>query len=117
MSSDYFEGLPEFDAHVLPDYTVTVDLNHRYVAVSDAFCKILGYSRKELIGRTFDEVTAPGTNDIPVVFELFLRNRYMHGIWILLNRSGSTKIIVRYEAWLGIDHKIECNMELIGAGG
>jgi PAS domain S-box-containing protein len=118
MSSHETTGDPhEFDAHVYPDYTVQVDMDRKYVDVSDAFCNVLGYSRKELIGKRFDEVTAPRTNDIPVVFELFLRNRYMHGIWILLNRSQTTRIIVRYEAWLREDRRIECNMELLGAGG
>lgn len=107
---------PGFDAHVFPDYTVQVDMNRKYVEVSDAFCNLLGYSRKELIGKRFDEVTAPRTNEIAVVFELFLRNRYMHGIWILLNRSHTTRIIVRYEAWLRPDSLIECKMELLGAG-
>jgi hypothetical protein len=67
--------------------------------LSGDFCKVLGYSRKELIGKRFDAITAPNTNNTSVVFELFLRNRYMHGIWIFLDRSRSTKILVRYEAW------------------
>jgi PAS domain S-box len=58
----------EFDAHVFPDYTVQVDMNRKYVDASNSFCRVLGYSRKELIGERFDEVTAPRTNDIPVVF-------------------------------------------------
>lgn len=117
MSSRKTTEDPEFDAHVLPDYTVRVDMNRKYAEVSEAFCKVLGCSRNELIGKQFDGVTAPRTNDIKVVFELFLRNRYMHGIWILLNRSHTTRIVVRYEAWLWADRKIDCNMELLGAGG
>jgi len=106
---------PEFSARVVPDYTVQVNVDREYTDVSDGFCKLLGYKRDELIGKRFDIVTAPRTNDIPVVFELFLRTRYMHGIWIFVNRSG-TRILVRYEAWFRSDSQIECNMELLGAG-
>lgn len=106
-----------WDARVVPDYTVEVDTNHRYVEVSDSFCKLLGYEREELIGKRVEDITAPGTNDVNIVFELFLRLRYMHGVWILLNRARTTKIVVRYEAWQRTNTRIECNMELLGAGG
>ena len=52
---------PVYDAHVLPEYTVELDINGKYLDVSDDFCKVLGYSRKELIGKRFDSITAPGT--------------------------------------------------------
>jgi PAS domain-containing protein len=87
----------EFDAHVFPDYTVQVDMNRKYVDASNSFCSVLGYSRKELIGERFDEVSAPRTMTYQL-YLLFLRKRYAHGIWILLNRSHSTRIVVRYEA-------------------
>jgi PAS domain S-box-containing protein len=61
----------EFDAQVLPDFTAQVDEKRKFVAVSDGFCKLLGYTREELIGKRCDEITAPRTNNIPVVFELF----------------------------------------------
>ena len=107
--------LSEFDAHVRPDYVVVVDLNRKYREVSEGFCKLLGYTREDLIGRRVDSITAHGTNDVRIVFELFQRSGYMHGIWIFENRSG-TRIIVRYEAWLRYDRQIECKMEMLGAG-
>jgi PAS domain S-box-containing protein len=114
--SERIEEHPKYDAHVLPEYTAQLDINGKYLDISDDFCKVLGFSRKELIGKRFDAITAPNTNNISVVFELFLRNRYMHGIWIFLDRSQTTKILVRYEAWLRADSRIECKMELLGAG-
>jgi hypothetical protein len=39
------------------------------------------------------------TSDVPVVFDLFSRLGYMHGLWVLVARKG-TRILVRYEAWL-----------------
>ena len=102
-------------AQVLPEYTVLVDRNHKYVEVSDSFCKLLGYQRKELIGRKYDELTAPRTNDVQTVFDLFMKSGYMHGIWILMHRRG-TRIVVRYEVWLRPDGLSESHMELLGAG-
>jgi PAS domain S-box-containing protein len=102
-------------AHVRPQYVVIVDANRRYADVSDSFCKLLGYPRQELIGKKYDEFTVPGTTGIPVVFDLFAKTGYMHGIWVLVNRSG-THLLVRYEAWRRSDGRIESQMELLGAG-
>jgi PAS domain S-box-containing protein len=102
-------------AHVRPQYAVIVDADRRYTDVSDSFCKLLGYRREELIGKKYDEFTAPGTTDIAVVYELFANAGYMHGIWVLVNRSG-THLLVRYEAWYRSDGLIEGQMELLGAG-
>ena len=99
-------------SRVAPDYKALIDSEHRYVEVSDSFCKLVGYTREELIGKKYDELTAPNTNDIPTIFRLFLEEGYMHGLWMLLNRSGA-RILVRYESWLRQDGLIEGNMELV----
>jgi PAS domain S-box-containing protein len=104
-----------FHAYVQPDYSVVVSRDRRYTEVSDSFCKLLGYRREELLGKRYDDFTAPGTNDIPVVLGLFLESGYMHGIWVFVHRSG-TKILVRYEAWIRRDGQYQGHMELLGAG-
>jgi PAS domain S-box-containing protein len=100
---------------VKPDYTTVVDSDRRYVEVSDSFCKLVGYNREDLIGRRYDDLSAPNTNDIAVIFDLFVRLRYMHGLWMLVSRNGA-RILVRYESWLRPDSLIQGNMEVIGAG-
>jgi PAS domain S-box-containing protein len=117
VQSLYRESLMTSPSHlrVKPDYTTIVDGDRRYVEVSDSFCKLVGYTREDLIGKRYDDVSAPGTNDIPVIFDLFSRLRYMHGLWMLLSRNGA-RILVRYESWLRPDSLIEGNMEVIGAG-
>lgn len=102
-------------AGVLPEYTALVDRNRKYVQVSDSFCKLLGYDRNELIGRKYDDLTAPRTNHIQTIFDLFMKSGYMHGIWVLVHRRG-TRILVRYEAWVRPDGLTESQMELLGAG-
>jgi PAS domain S-box-containing protein len=106
---------PQFPLHVAPDYTTVVDIEHRYIQVSDSFCRLVGYGREDLIGKKYDDISAPGTNDIPAVFSLFMRDGYMHGLWMLVHRTG-TRILVRYDAWIRSDSKIESNMELVAAG-
>jgi ABC-type antimicrobial peptide transport system permease subunit len=39
-------------------------MDRRYVEVSDSFCYLVGYRRGELIGKTYDDISAPSTNDI-----------------------------------------------------
>jgi PAS domain S-box-containing protein len=105
----------EYPLQVPPDYTTVVDMDRRYIEVSDSFCHLVGYRREELIGKTYDDISAPSTNDIPIVFRLFIKNGYMHGLWMLVHRSGA-RILVRYEAWVRSDCQIQSNMELVGAG-
>jgi PAS domain S-box-containing protein len=100
---------------VEPQYVTVVDSDRKYVEVSDSFCQLVGYQREELVGKRYDDLTAPGTNDIPSVFGLFSRLGYMHGLWLLVSREG-TRILVRYEAWLRPDSYIEGHMEVVGAG-
>ena len=103
------------EAIVAGDYRALIDLDRRYVYVSDAFCKLVGYTREELIGTRYDDLSAPGTNDLRTVFNLFCQLEYMHGLWMLLARGGN-RILVRYESWLRPDLLIEAHMQLVPAG-
>jgi PAS domain S-box-containing protein len=105
----------DYLVRVQPDYVTVVNSRRKFVEVSPAFCKLLGYTEEELIGRTYDEVTVPRTNDIPLVLEMFLKIGYMSGIWVLAHRSG-TKLFVRYETVIRTDGLFESQMELLAAG-
>lgn len=100
---------------VKPEFITVVDGDRNFVEVSESFCLLLGYRREELIGKPYDDVTAPNTNDIPTVFRLFSEMGYMHGLWMLAGRRG-TRVLVRYESWIRPDSYIEGHMELVGAG-
>jgi PAS domain S-box-containing protein len=89
-----------------------VGSNRRFIEVSDSFCQLVGYRREELIGKRYDELTAPGTTDIATVFRLFVSLGYVHGLWMLVDRTGTT-ILVRYESWVRRDCYIESKMELV----
>jgi len=101
-------------AEVRPEYTALINLDRKYIDVSDTFCHLLGRSRQELIGHQFDEVTAPNSVDIQAIYDAFLYAGYSHGLWLLLHRTG-TRILVRYDAVLSED-KIIARMELAGDG-
>jgi PAS domain S-box-containing protein len=100
---------------VKPEFITVVNSDRKFVEVSESFCRLLEYRREELIGKPYDDVTAPNTNDIPTVFRLFSEIGYMHGLWMLASRRG-THILVRYESWIRPDSYIEGHMELLGAG-
>ena len=104
-----------FRCEVKPEFITVVDSDRKFVQVSKSFCLLLGYRSEELIGKPYDEVTAPNTNDIPTVFRLFTETGYMHGLWLLASRKG-TRVLVRYESWIRPDSYIEGHMELVGAG-
>src|SRR5882724_11104929 len=103
------EATAHFGSSINPAYTTLVDGDRRYIEVSDSFCQLVGYGREELIGKRYEDLTVPGTNDIPTVFRLFVRNGYMHGLWMLRHRDG-TPILVRYESWVRPDCYIESKM-------
>jgi PAS domain S-box-containing protein len=104
-----------FRCEVKSEFITVVDSDRKFVQVSESFCQLLGYRPEELIGKHYDEVTAPNTNDIPTVFRLFTETGYMHGLWLLASRKG-TRVLVRYESWIRPDSYIEGHMELVGAG-
>ena len=109
------QELEALQFEVEPQYVTVVDSDRKYVEVSDSFCQLLGYQREELVGKRYDDLTAPNTNDIPTVFGLFQKLGYMHGMWMLVSREG-TRILVRYESRLRPDSYIEGHMEVVGAG-
>lgn len=97
---------------VAPLYTNVVDNDRRFVGVSKSFCELLGYRSEELIGKKYDDITAPQTSDIPIIFRLFKRLGYMQGLWMLVHRTGE-RILIRYESWLRPDSFIESNIEVV----
>jgi PAS domain S-box-containing protein len=92
--------------------TTVVDQNRKYIEVSEDFCKLVGYKANELIGTPYDQLTAPNTADISTTYNLFTKLGYMHGLWVLLHRTGY-RILIRYEAWLRADSNIQSNIKLV----
>jgi PAS domain S-box-containing protein len=107
MRQDVLKG-----AHVPPTYTTVVDQDRKYVDVSESFCKLVGYKIEELIGTRYDSLTALNTADIPMTHTLLSRLGYLHGLWMLVHRTGY-RILIRYEARLRPDTNIQSNIEVL----
>jgi PAS domain S-box-containing protein len=75
-----------------------VNANRQYVAVSEGVCKLLGYSRAELIGKTIDEITAPEiVKTVPRRFQQYVEEGSLKGEFVLIGRDGG-RIPIRYDA-------------------
>jgi PAS domain S-box-containing protein len=99
-------------AHVSPTYTTVVDQDRKFVEVSESFSKLVGYKVEELIGTRYDDLTALNTADIPMTYNLFSRLGHMHGLWMLVHRTGY-QILIRYESRLRPDTNIQSNIEVL----
>jgi len=82
-----------------PVAEVKVDEERCYVAVNDAACELLGYSRQELLNRKIDDVSFPSGAHVPPRFEKFLEDGSMTGIFGLRRKSGED-LLVRFESRL-----------------
>ena len=71
-----------------PPARVEVDENRRYIAVNDAACELLGYSRAELLSMTIDDISFPSGAHVPPMYWQFLRDGEMRGRFALQRKSG-----------------------------
>jgi PAS domain S-box-containing protein len=105
----------EHCARVQPEYVAVFNSKRKLTQVSPSFCKLLGYTEEELLGRRYDDITVPRTNHIPMTLKMLVNNGYQFGIWVLAHRSG-TKLFIRYETFARSDDLFEARMELLAAG-
>ena len=95
--------------------TILIGKDNNYVEVSDGFCRLVGYSRAELLRMKLEDLAAPGTADITTAFNPSKETGCAHGLWLLVSREG-TRILVRYESRVRSDLLMQSQLELIGAG-
>jgi PAS domain S-box-containing protein len=99
----------------VPTCTILIGKDNSYLEVSDGFCRLVGYTRAELLRMKLEDLAAPGTADITTAFNLSKTTGCAHGLWLLVSRKG-TRILVRYESRLRSDSLMQTQLELIGAG-
>jgi PAS domain S-box-containing protein len=95
--------------------TILIGDDNSCVEVSDGFCRLVGYSRVELLRMKLEDLAAPGTADIIVAFNPSKATGCAHGLWLLVSREG-TRILVRYESRVRSDLLMQSQLELLGAG-
>jgi PAS domain S-box-containing protein len=69
-------------------YVVFADAQRRYTDCTDAVCTLLGYSRKELLQKTVEDVSYKMAN-VPQIFDKFLQHGKMEGDYVLRHKDGS----------------------------
>ena len=89
-------------AHSHPEiagtYMAFVDANRRYVEVTDGVCQLLGYSRRELLGMTIDQVAAPELrSDVPERFRQFVSEGGLEGQYCLLTKDKK-RVQIHYQS-------------------
>lgn len=80
------------------DYGIFVDLACRFLDCSDAACRLIGYSRTELLEKTVDEV-AYHREEVARLFELFRQRGPLEGDLILKHKNGQP-VPIRYQTWV-----------------
>lgn len=80
-----------------PPAQVEVDSTRRYTSVNDAACKLLGYTREELLNMRIDDISFPSGAHVQPMYSQFQEDGSMRGIFALRRKSGEI-IWVRYKA-------------------
>lgn len=78
------------------EFVVFANEERRYTDFTDAVCRLLGYSRKELLNKSVDDVSFKMDN-VPQVFAQFVKQGAMEGDFVLANKDGSA-IPIHYRA-------------------
>jgi PAS domain S-box-containing protein len=80
------------------DATMVADDEGRYVAVNDAACRLLGYSRQELLGLSVWDLT-PDPHEVEglILWKEFIEVGAQAGVYWLARKDG-TLVEVAYQA-------------------
>jgi PAS domain S-box-containing protein len=73
---------------VTPPALVEVDSSRRYVSVNDSACDLLGYTRQEMLNLRIDDVSFPTGAHVAPMYQQFVKNGRMQGIFALKRKSG-----------------------------
>lgn len=80
------------------EYVVFMDSARRFLDCSDAVCRLIGYSRTELLERITDDISYHREEAAPL-FELYRQRGRLEGEFILRHKNGQP-VPIRYRAWL-----------------
>jgi PAS domain S-box-containing protein len=70
------------------EYIVFADEKRRYTDATERVCTLLGYSRKELLTKTVDDVSYK-VADVPKIFAQYLKSGAMEGDYVVQHQDGS----------------------------
>jgi PAS domain S-box-containing protein len=91
---------PHSHAELDGEYVVYVDASRRYIAVSDGACRLLGYSREQLLGKTIEDITPPeARHEVADQFREYVNYSVQSGEYILLAADGR-RIPIHYTSMI-----------------
>src|ERR1700676_509477 len=97
-SSSTTDRISHSHSEIAGEYVVFVDANRRYVEVTDGVCRLLGYSREELLAKTIDDITAPDLRgQVPETFRQYITQGGMGGEFRLIAKDGR-RIPIHYQS-------------------
>lgn len=80
-----------------PQPKVEADSDRHYVAVNDAACELLGYSRNELLQMKIDDISFPSGAHARPMYDQFMEDGSMRGVFALRRKTGEA-IWIRFTA-------------------
>ncbi|ERR1700761_7887496 len=80
-----------------PPAIVEVDEDRRYIDANEIACQLLGYSRDELLSMRIDDLSYPSGAHVTPMFENYLADGTMHGIFALRHKNGQV-LWIRFQA-------------------
>ena len=83
------------------EYIIFADASRRYLDCSDGVCRLLGYTRTELIGKTIDDVSYIPER-VPELFAKFIKQGEQSGEYILQHKTGRP-VLIRYRSYIFSD--------------
>jgi PAS domain S-box-containing protein len=78
------------------EFVLFANEQRRYTDFTDAVCRLLGYSRKELLNKSVEAISYRMEN-VPQVFAQFVKQGAMEGDFVLEHKDGSA-IPIHYRA-------------------
>jgi len=94
------------------EFRIVLDLDGRFQEVSEDFFELTGYTRKELLGKRVDEITAARTVDVRQHLGAVIHFGHFHCLWMFVLREGRV-ILVRSDWALLPDLSMEVNCGMI----
>jgi PAS fold len=94
---------------------IVLNIQGRFMRVSDAFCRLVGHPQSDLLGKMVSDVTVPDTFDLGRYLMVVQGCGHLQGLLMLAHRER-TRILLRYEALVLSELLIEVRLDPIGGG-
>jgi PAS domain-containing protein len=85
------ESLVNLRSHIHPElqseYVIFADSSRHYLDCSDGICRLLGYSRAEILNLSIEDISYR-SEDVITLFEDYRRRGKLYGEYVLRHKNG-----------------------------